>query len=616
MRNSRILLFAAVTMLTAGCAKEMEQSDEDVNFVKRTYVATIGEDTKTSIDDDGNVSWNFGESVYYFTYPTSSARVKETTVKSEGNFTDLTFEIPDTAEGFFAFSNSVDEVWYNSASDLFLIGPPLCNTERSGSFGDDHFSAVKVTDLNSSSIHFKNITSHIKFTLDRDDIKKVVFTSNDGTSLAGNVQLLFDDNDNMTAQFLDDSPSITIEIDDTDEYPRSYYIATLPCTLSTGFTLDCYGEDDVYIGTAKSDKSTEIKSNTILDLGTIDSRLVKNCTDLSSAGTANCYIVPSEGHYKFKASVKGNSTQSVGEIAFAEVLWESFGTGDAPSVGDLVSGVSYENDSIYFTASNKNGNAVIAAKDGCDNILWSWHIWMTDQPADQVYNNDAGTMMDRNLGATSATPGNVGALGLLYQWGRKDPFLGSADIDGPGMTASTIDWPGAVTSDSSTGTIAYAVANPTTFISLDEDHDDNEDWYYNGNSSADTTRWGSEKAVYDPCPVGYKVPEGEIAGIWVKAIDASLVPYWHESHWDDDNRGLDFGSTDFTFGSGTIWYPAAGYIGEDGELNFVGDNLHYWSCTHDDTQGACAMTYLEGLDVYLNAYPSSACGASVRCCKE
>ncbi|MCC8062106.1 MAG: hypothetical protein LIO68_02535, partial [Rikenellaceae bacterium] len=34
--------------------------------------------------------------------------------------------------------------------------------------------------------------------------------------------------------------------------------------------------------------------------------------------------------------------------------------------------------------------------------------------------------MDRNLGAMSASPG-VASYGLLYQWGRKDPFVGSRD---------------------------------------------------------------------------------------------------------------------------------------------------------------------------------------------
>ena len=90
-----------------------------------------------------------------------------------------------------------------------------------------------------------------------------------------------------------------------------------------------------------------------------------------------------------------------------------------------------------------------------------------------MYYNNAGTMMDRNLGVTSATPGDVGALGLLYQWGRKDPFLGSSSISSNIEAASTITWPSAVSSDSSNGTTEYAIANPTTFIIYNSS---NYDW--------------------------------------------------------------------------------------------------------------------------------------------
>ena len=98
---------------------------------------------------------------------------------------------------------------------------------------------------------------------------------------------------------------------------------------------------------------------------------------------------------------------------------------------------------------------------------------LTDKPQGQVYYNNAGTMMDRNLGATSATPGDVGALGLLYQWGRKDPFLGGGSISSNTVAKSTGTWPSAVSSDSNTGTIAYATSNPTTFIMRNSN---NYDW--------------------------------------------------------------------------------------------------------------------------------------------
>ncbi|SIP93456.1 Por secretion system C-terminal sorting domain-containing protein [Chryseobacterium sp. RU37D] len=91
----------------------------------------------------------------------------------------------------------------------------------------------------------------------------------------------------------------------------------------------------------------------------------------------------------------------------------------------------------------KEGNAVIAFKiDG--EIFWSWHVWVTDDPAngskyksfpnlkrqrangliESIPYNDWG-WMDRNLGSVS---GSVTSDdwnrngGLLYQWGRKDPI--------------------------------------------------------------------------------------------------------------------------------------------------------------------------------------------------
>ena len=199
------------------------------------------------------------------------------------------------------------------------------------------------------------------------------------------------------------------------------------------------------------EKVVEVKEN---ESSTVKVALEEgsDAVSLSSNGTANCYVVSSSGTYSFP-TVKGNSSQSVGAVASAAVLWESFGTSQTPLVGDLISKVSYSNGIITFQTNNtfKEGNAVIAAKVVSGKILWSWHIWLTDQPQGQVYYNNAGTMMDRNIGATSATPGDVGALGLLYQWGRKDPFLGSSSISSNTLAKSTITWPSAVKSTSSNG---------------------------------------------------------------------------------------------------------------------------------------------------------------------
>ncbi len=339
---------------------------------------------------------------------------------------------------------------------------------------------------------------------------------------------------------------------------------------------------------------------------------------LSKNGTANCYIVTGAGNYSFNA-VKGNTFDSVGAVASAEVLWESFGTSIAPSKGVpgvLVSNVSYSGGEIRFSASDRKGNAVIAAKDASGNILWSWHIWLTVKPVDEVYNNNAGTMMDRNLGATSAIPGDVKALGLLYQWGRKDPFLGSSSISGSTMAVSTISWPSSVSSNSSNGTLAYATAHPTTFITYNSS---NYDWYYTGSSSTDNTRWQTSdktKGLYDPCPAGYRVPDGGSNGVWSKAFGTSS--YWlTSSNWDSADRGMNFGKTDKKLGSASIiWYPASGCLMRSGgSLEEVGNFGYYWSCTPNGNNA-----YSWYFSSYGYVYPSSsnnrAYGLSVRCLKE
>lgn len=196
-------------------------------------------------------------------------------------------------------------------------------------------------------------------------------------------------------------------------------------------------------------------------------------------------------------------------------------------------GALYENGRIYFKTSDvyREGNAVIAAKDASGKILWSWHIWLTDQPQEQEYYNNAGTMMDRNLGATSATPGEISALGLLYQWGRKDPFLSSSSISSGTLAKSTIAWPSSVSSNTSNGTIEYAISHPTTFITSNSS---NADWYYTGSDSTDNTRWQSEKTIYDPCPVGWRVPDGGGSGVWSKALGSSSS---YTGTYDSTNDG-------------------------------------------------------------------------------
>lgn len=334
---------------------------------------------------------------------------------------------------------------------------------------------------------------------------------------------------------------------------------------------------------------------------------ISAAVNLSSTATANCYIISSKGLYKFK-TVKGNKSNSVGNVASASILWETFGADYTPEFNDLISAVCYKEGYIIFKTSDtfKEGNAVVAAKDADGVILWSWHIWFTDAPQAQRY-NDVGTMMDRNLGAVSATPGDVGALGLLYQWGRKDPFMGSSSISSNSIAESTINWPSRVNSNSTNGTIAYATANPTTFIGCNSA---NSDWYYTGSESTDNTRWTTSdkaKSIYDPCPAGWRVPDGGKNGIWSKAFGTSSS---FDCDFDEVNRGVNFRN------GWDVWYPASGFrLSGSGSLYDVGDRGRYWSASPSNYDAYRLYFYNDGY-VKPSDDGDRASGLSVRCLQE
>ena len=318
------------------------------------------------------------------------------------------------------------------------------------------------------------------------------------------------------------------------------------------------------------------------------------------AEPANCFMVSKAGIYTFK-TVKGKTTESVGEVASADVLWESFGTHETPNVGDIISEVYYFDGQIYFATPSKlkDGNAVIAAKDAEGNILWSWHIWVCKgydpvAKAQKYFNNSNGIafwgpVMDRNLGATSAKINDHKAHGLLYQWGRKDPFLGwnGYDAHGHNRAASTLeDWPKVETTPDNgfeVGTIQYAIANPTTLI-YPGDVSSNVDWYYTEEqNTTDNTRWGENLRYYDPCPAGWTLPEAHTLnnqGLWYNALGQNWNVVY--DYWIVDQLGVNLGGK---LGNYTdIWFPFASlYYYYDGNL-YRTRQVYIWSKTYTPLQ--------------------------------
>ena len=333
--------------------------------------------------------------------------------------------------------------------------------------------------------------------------------------------------------------------------------------------------------------------------------------DLSEAGSANSYIVSEAGDYKFKA-VKGNSEEGVGTVATAELLWETENTATAPEANSIIAQVGVDGDYITFSTPEtlKPGNALIAAKDGEGTILWSWHIWI---PKDAVSATDltdfiGGSMMNMNLGALEVVPATgsatIESLGLLYQWGRKDPFTGASEwADYPKKAAVTPETAAWVKSEGKVS-IEEAIKNPT-LLYYDAEHSDDHDW----NSTSDANLWDNEgkKTIYDPCPVGYKVPV-KAGSIFNKTDEG-----WN---FDVENHVCEYTSNG-------VRIPLAGYVEcYGGSLYGAGggaEHAYMWSATHHDTQrGEClyVRTSKDPGSKYYKAYRGKGNAASIRCIAE
>lgn len=192
--------------------------------------------------------------------------------------------------------------------------------------------------------------------------------------------------------------------------------------------------------------------------------------------------------------------------------------------------------SFTATLDGQPGNAVVAIYDNSGTILWSFHIWVTEH-ADHDYGNGY-KVMDRNLGAVSIVPGTYQSNSLLYQWGRKDPFV-SGDNSQNATTPiaiyneqGTTSYETPVSSNSTRGTIEWAIAHPNTYIMYKSKSSSGNyignDWMIEYNDAL----WGNpegftnpkpetiRKSIYDPCPEGYMVAPNDV---WVNSDKTTSV---------------------------------------------------------------------------------------------
>ena len=261
---------------------------------------------------------------------------------------------------------------------------------------------------------------------------------------------------------------------------------------------------------------------------------------LDTEGTSNSYIADrGAASYSFTATIMGNGADGIidegkFEDASGNILTKAGGANIHPlsakllwqDTDELVEQVALVNGRVQVKMGRSRGNALIAVYDKANpnaedaKVLWSWHLWCT--PVPQIIEYTAPrtgheyTIIDRNVGATTSTLGLVTTQGLQYQFGRKDPFTTSLDYD-----EEVAVFLRNVRSDSLPHlfsyeeplTIAQAIGKPDVFIhrmnlSGGKWCETSEMKYLWGNPEGQVEYFPSltVKTIYDPCPIGYKVP--------------------------------------------------------------------------------------------------------------
>ena len=286
----------------------------------------------------------------------------------------------------------------------------------------------------------------------------------------------------------------------------------------------------------------------------------------------------------------------------------------------------------------KSGNAVVAVTKG-GSVVWSWHLWFAPKSAlnkievtnhqgvkynfteetlgwkptlwtGTPYNKprtvkvkveqtiaNGGAKLFTVINITQNNGGKKEGISTLYQFGRKDALPGTNTFY-PTNGYSFDNTPGG-------RSLGYAIQHPENMFIYAQTGTYYYDWcnatYYNLWSADNTTTGFNDnavvKTVYDPCPVGFKMPAsnaftGFTSNGQYQSGAANINANGTADSWNKFSAA--YGHNFYTNGSktATIFFPASGFRNSsDGSLYDVGSGGYYWSAVPINTDGGCNLNF-------------------------
>ena len=284
------------------------------------------------------------------------------------------------------------------------------------------------------------------------------------------------------------------------------------------------------------------------------------------------------------------------------------------------SSIGVNNSYLFFRVPKdkiKNGNAVIAAtKDGV--VVWSWHLWFTEanvlkttkvtnfQKKDYHFTNEnlgwkytkwetttysaprkvkvKIRQLEKNGGnykeSTITITQNNGALregrNTLYQFGRKDAFPGTDDLEGT-FTKN----------GGNNMSIRNGIQHPGTIYTWGSTWFDGYNQYNLWSMENTTTGFNDNavvKTIYDPCPAGFHMPASNaFTGFTTTGENTETKSQFNiNGEWES---GFHFNNK-ISSPDATVYFPASGYRNsKDGSLFGMGYFGYYRSAVPSKDAG-------------------------------
>lgn len=276
---------------------------------------------------------------------------------------------------------------------------------------------------------------------------------------------------------------------------------------------------------------------------------------------------------------------------------------------------------ITLPSSITEGNVLIAVEfEG--EILWSWHLWITEYNPDNIVSqstaqegvcvyrarreegevhryDDSGLwsgiyadkfIMDRNLGSRGS--GYFNQTGVIhYQFGRKDPF--------PISCSTSID----IVKDQVS--FVEAVHNPLVFYTqterpfswCDEGVESNDQYLWNDQNLLNAPD-SSGKSIFDPSPLGWRVPRFGTYAVFT-----------------DNNCAYNDNSSEILVYDGMVNLPMTGFrSNQNGTIKESSTQGNLRTSTPIDSSFAYNLSYDDGINTDTNNTRSD--GFCIRCVEE